>query len=366
MDGKCKNTTFSSYNQFNKLLGLCVYRREIQSTSYAYIADIEKRIDAFQKKYSQTENEIIIKERQPISTKCQVTFLNPDLEGSAKNPRIYTLPCSSINLKIKNGFLKIIQTIPNKGIILLRCIAEDGLGGFMCPHENQRYNLYVICTPHANESIQLLWSEINGTWSVLDYSGHFENVTMSDVFGSGVNFSNSSIGSIITETESEFNKRIENDKPKTTDYTIEDTTNNSVKISDTKTYVDSEGNEISTDLVQEIINDYLKSENATLDPVYTTLITGDSTDVVINKDSDNTGSTTASTSSTSTSTNDSTSTSTSTSTNDSTTASTSTSTNDSTTASTSTSTNDSTTASTSTSTSTNYDGSSSTDNNNEN
>ena len=344
MDGKCKNTTFSSYNQFNKLLGLCVYRREIQSTSYAYIADIEKRIDAFQQKYLQTENEIIIKESQLISTKCQVTFLNPDLEGSPQNPRIYTLPCSGMNLKIKNGFLKIIQPIPNKGIVLVRCVAEDGLGGFMVPHENQRYNLYVICTPHANETIQLIWNEVNGTWTVMDYSGHFENVTMSDIYGSGVNFNNSSIGTILNQTQTEFDKKIENDHATKTNYTIENTPGDSAKISDTKIYYDTEGNEISTDLVHEIINDYLKSENATLDPIYTTSVNGDTTETVINKDSDN---------------NDS-----SASTNDSSTASTSTSANSSSTASTSTSANSSSTASTSTaSTSTSANDSSTSDNN---
>lgn len=189
----CKNTRFSSYNQYNKLLAMSSYRKEISSTSIARIQEVEDRIIALQETLSKTENEHINNEFQPISVTCHVTFLNPYTEGTTKNPKVFELPTASTNRKINIGFHKIITTIPNNGIIGIKCFAEDGEGGFLVPHENARFNVYVFATPHSNENIELIWNEHNGLWTVVKYDGHFENVDTANISGSLFNIQESSL-----------------------------------------------------------------------------------------------------------------------------------------------------------------------------
>ena len=203
----CKNTRFSSYNKYNHLLGLCVYRKELESTQVARLSQqVENHIENIQKLIQGKENEIIYDVYDPVSTECHVTFLNPITEGSAKNPRVFELPVAGLNRNINNGFHKIIQTIPNKGIIAIKCFSEDGLGGFLVPHENSRNNLYVMATPNSNEHIELVWSELNGLWFVLNYSGHFENTSSADLGGSIFNIQEPSVATSLVDQDIDNNK----------------------------------------------------------------------------------------------------------------------------------------------------------------
>ena len=200
MDDNCKNTRFSSYNQYNHLLGTCTYRRELDSTQVARLSqNVEDRLDEIQELIKDRENEIVYDVLEPISTLCKVSFLNPISEGSAKNPRIFELPVGGMTRHINNGFHKIINAIPNKGIIGIKCFSEDGLGGFLVPHENTRNNLYIMATPHSNEHIELIWSELNGLWFVLNYSGHFENVNPNDLGGSVLNIQEPNVATSLVD-----------------------------------------------------------------------------------------------------------------------------------------------------------------------
>jgi hypothetical protein len=203
----CKNTRFSSYNQYNHLLGVCTYRRELETTQVMRLSqNVEDRLEDIQELIKDRENEIVYDVLEPISTKCQVSFLNPVSEGSAKNPRIFELPVGGMTRHINNGFHKIIQCIPNKGIVGLKCFSEDGQGGFLVPHENTRNNLYIMATPHSNEHIELVWSELNGLWFVLNYSGHFENVNPNDLGGSVLNIQEPSVASSMVDQDIDDSK----------------------------------------------------------------------------------------------------------------------------------------------------------------
>jgi len=251
----CKNTRFSSYNQYNRLLGLSKYRREIESTYTARVAQVEDRILDLQSKLSAKENEIIDNVLVPISVECQVTFLNPFMEGSIKNPRIYELPTANTDLKIKNGFYKIIQTIPNNGIVGIKCFAEDGGGGFLVPHENARYNLYMMATPHSNENITLTWNEHNGLWNVLTHYGHFEVVDPDDVGGTMLNITQPTLPSTLVNADMSGTK-VDNAvawKYNQGTYTITSKINNADDNDDSKNEDDT-----NTDT-----NTYTKNENDT-------------------------------------------------------------------------------------------------------
>ena len=204
----CKNTRFSSYNQYNHLLGVSTYRRELESTQIMRLSQqVEDRVEDIQELIKGKENEIVHDLFKPISTECQVSFLNPISDGSVINPQIFELPVGGMQRQINNGFHKIIQTIPNKGIIGIKCFAEDGLGGFLVPHENTRNNLYIMSTPHSNEHIELVWSELNGLWFILNFSGHFENTDPSNLGGSVLNNQESNIAtSLIGQTGDDTNR----------------------------------------------------------------------------------------------------------------------------------------------------------------
>ena len=84
----CKNTRFSSYNQYNQLLGLATYRREIQSTTNAHISRIEENVSTLiENANKRFDNEIIADVNDYLSTTCQVSFLNPVIPGSYTSPR---------------------------------------------------------------------------------------------------------------------------------------------------------------------------------------------------------------------------------------------------------------------------------------
>ena len=184
----CKNTRFASYNQYNQLLGLATYRREIQSTTNAHISRIQENVNTMiENATKRYDNEMVVNTNTFISTDCQVSFLNPIFPGSYTNPQQFTLPVANTNRVIKNGFHKIIHLVPNSGFVSLVCIGEDGLGGSMVPHENERYNTYYFATPHSNEVIQLIWNEFNGVWTVIDFGGYFRNSQKNEIIQSFVN-----------------------------------------------------------------------------------------------------------------------------------------------------------------------------------
>jgi hypothetical protein len=225
----CKNTRFSSYNQYNHLLGVSTYRRELESTQIMRLSQqVEDRIEDIQELVKGKENEIMYDLHQPISTECHVSFLNPISEGSVKNPQIFELPVGGMQRQINNGFHKIIQTIPNKGIIGIKCFSEDGLGGFLVPHENARHNVYVMATPHSNEHIELVWSELNGLWFVLNFSGHFEDTDPSNISGSMLNIQENEISTSLVGQTGDDTNRIPSTigwTNSTETYTISDTQN---------------------------------------------------------------------------------------------------------------------------------------------
>jgi homoserine kinase len=68
-----------------------------------------------------------------------------------------------------------------------------------------------MATPNSNEFIDLIWSEFNGLWFVMNYSGHFENVNPADLGGSLINTENHTLASTITANANIY--------PNTTDLT---------------------------------------------------------------------------------------------------------------------------------------------------